>query len=186
MCTSEDLFEPSRVYSNGARTPQSYRTSSSCVLPSTDSIVSRIEARALAFIGFIPHAGVEALQLVHYGPSDLFALHYDWFKSSLVDKQGRKHNRIASFFIYLETNFTAGQTYFPDLPHPPMNNSRNERFSSTEDYKGLGVLPTLGSGLFWINLHDNDTGDTRTLHAGLPVGNGSKTGMNIWIKNIVD
>ncbi len=46
-------------------------------------------------------------------------------------------------------------------------------------------MPILGSGIFWINLKEDDSGDSRTLHAGMPVGSGSKTGMDIWAKKVL-
>lgn len=45
---------------------------------------------------------------------------------------------------------------------------------------GLTVNPIAGSALFWVNLHADGMGDERMLHAGLPVPDGSKTGLNIW------
>lgn len=105
-------------------------------------------------MGFIPNTGVEALQLVRYRRSEKFGIHYDWFDSPMVDKSGERYNRIATLFLYLEANCTAGSTYFPRLPPPP-ESARGERFKADR------------------------TGDERTLHTGIPVGMGSKTGLNI-------
>ena len=45
---------------------------------------------------------------------------------------------------------------------------------------GLAFRPVAGNAIFWVNLFPNGTGDERTLHAGLPLGEGLKTAMNIW------
>ena len=45
---------------------------------------------------------------------------------------------------------------------------------------GLAFRPVAGNAVFWVNLFPNGTGDERTLHAGLPLGEGLKTAMNIW------
>ncbi|KAL2271363.1 hypothetical protein VTJ83DRAFT_734 [Remersonia thermophila] len=45
---------------------------------------------------------------------------------------------------------------------------------------GLAFRPVAGNAIFWVNLHTNGTGDMRTVHAGLPLGSGRKTAMNIW------
>jgi prolyl 4-hydroxylase len=45
---------------------------------------------------------------------------------------------------------------------------------------GLAFRPVAGNAIFWVNLHANGTGDERTNHAGLPLGKGRKTAMNIW------
>ncbi|KAL9626863.1 MAG: hypothetical protein Q9204_006981 [Flavoplaca sp. TL-2023a] len=181
----EPHLAPSKVYvdpdSNAPPPPSSYRTSSSCVLPADNALVSLIKQRALSLMGFIPNTGVEALQLVRYGRSEKFGMHYDWFDSPMVDKSGERYNRIATLFLYLEANCTAGSTYFPRLPPPP-ESAREERFSTTANRSGLAVMPRAASGVFWVNLKADGTGDERTLHAGMPVGMGSKTGLNIWVK----
>jgi hypothetical protein len=50
---------------------------------------------------------------------------------------------------------------------------------SSEDER-LTVKPIPGSILFWRNLLPNGQGDPMTLHAGLPLTNGIKVGLNIW------
>ncbi|KAK4147278.1 uncharacterized protein C8A04DRAFT_24520 [Dichotomopilus funicola] len=187
-------FEPSKVYTSDpdADWPApSYRTSDSSVLPAKDPIVAIIRDRAYFALGFLDHVGVEAFQLVRYHDGDLFGMHYDWFNDPLPDgKTGKHYNRLASFFVYLEADCEAGSTYFPHLPSPPAGIQETDadagRYTSTQKGTGLAVLPRLGSGLFWLNLHPNGTGDPRTLHAGLPVTSGKKIGMNIWIKGRVE
>lgn len=49
-----------------------------------------------------------------------------------------------------------------------------------DEKKGVVFAPRRGSALFWVNLHANGTGDERTVHAGLPLNGGRKTGMNLW------
>jgi prolyl 4-hydroxylase len=48
--------------------------------------------------------------------------------------------------------------------------------------QGTIFKPRKGSGVFWINLHESGFGDQRVRHAGLPVQEGQKVGMNIWVK----
>ena len=48
--------------------------------------------------------------------------------------------------------------------------------------KGTIFKPRKGSGVFWVNLHESGFGDPRVTHAGLPVREGKKVGMNIWVK----
>ncbi|KAK4466082.1 hypothetical protein QBC42DRAFT_259966 [Cladorrhinum samala] len=191
----EAKFGPSKVYTNPDEKDwpsPSYRTSDSSVLSSRDPIVSIIRDRAYFVLGFLPHVGVEAFQLVRYHDGDLFGMHHDWFREALPDgKTGKSYNRLASFFVYLQADCEAGATYFPHLPPPPaemMGDSEggSERYQTTQNGTGLAVMPRLGSGLFWQNLHPNGTGDERTLHAGLPITKGTKIGMNIWIKGRIE
>jgi prolyl 4-hydroxylase len=48
--------------------------------------------------------------------------------------------------------------------------------------QGTTFKPKKGSGIFWVNLHESGFGDQRVRHAGLPVREGEKVGMNIWAK----
>jgi prolyl 4-hydroxylase len=48
--------------------------------------------------------------------------------------------------------------------------------------QGTIFKPRKGSGIFWVNLHESGFGDQRVMHAGLPVREGEKVGMNIWVK----
>ena len=44
---------------------------------------------------------------------------------------------------------------------------------------GVGVKPTVGSAIFWYNLHDTGEPDRMTLHGACPVLYGTKWGKNI-------
>ncbi|KAF3025664.1 hypothetical protein E8E14_013708 [Neopestalotiopsis sp. 37M] len=121
---------------------------------------------------------------------------------------GRSWNRAASFFAVLEDGCSGGETHFPYLKSPrtttttaaaassssssssPVNRhrgvGRDQNATSAwyeradEDGGGIAFKPVRGNAVFWVNLHANGTGDERTMHAGLPLGDGMKTAMNIW------
>lgn len=170
------------------------RSSSSAFLPDIDLVVTCVRQRAAAFQGLLlsPKNSVpeeerfEGLQLVRYTQSQKFRLHHDWFPSPrpiYEDNRGDDretdiyYNRHTSFFLYLQADCTGGGTYFPRLPEPPLGFNWTRYALANKD--GIVVNPIVGNGIFWVNLHHNGTGDTRTLHAGLPA-NGTKVGMNIW------
>jgi prolyl 4-hydroxylase len=44
------------------------------------------------------------------------------------------------------------------------------------------VRPKVGTAIFWYNLDKNGVGDELTMHAGAPVINGTKIGLNIWTR----
>jgi len=46
----------------------------------------------------------------------------------------------------------------------------------------LEVQPKVGTAIFWHNLDPSGMVDMNTLHAGAPVINGSKVGLNIWTR----
>ncbi|KAH8677681.1 hypothetical protein BX600DRAFT_506698 [Xylariales sp. PMI_506] len=57
---------------------------------------------------------------------------------------------------------------------------RRGRWWREHEDGGIAFRPASGNAIFWVNLHQNGTGDERVKHAGLPVMGGVKTGMNIW------
>jgi prolyl 4-hydroxylase len=163
-----------------------------------------------AFEGGLPGAGPDVAevdmgppQLVRYErPGQRFAAHHDWYASpqairlaSSRDPAGdqarmarglRAWNRVASFFVVLQDNCTGGATHFPYVTAAAVGAGREgeEEDGGKEWYAheegGVAFRPVRGNALFWVNLHANGTGDERTTHAGLPLGEGLKTAMNIW------
>ena len=55
-------------------------------------------------------------------------------------------------------------------------------FVECDELEKLTVKAIPGSAVFWKNLHETGWGNPKTLHAGLPVENGSKVGVNIWTR----
>jgi hypothetical protein len=39
-----------------------------------------------------------------------------------------------------------------------------------------------GGAVFWRNLHADGSGHDKTLHAGLPLPEGTKIGINVWTR----
>ncbi len=150
----------------------------------------------------LSYYGLENLQLVKYLPSQYYHHHMDWFDALIRDDipgkgergrgRGRFYNRVASFFVYLEDACTGGMTEFPDLKFHASNKSGefwDERITfgrstgdKTDEGAGIAFKPRKGSGVFWVNLQESGLGDDRVRHAALPVEEGTKVGMNIWVK----
>lgn len=189
---TNNLFVPSQVYSPGS---SSHRNSSSCVLPPSDPAHDLVTRRSKAFLDEViremssaglSYFDIEPLQLVRYGPSEYYHAHVDWFDTLHRDTKGwnsRLYNRGASFFIYLEDGCIGGETHFPEIS-PNANDSRLAALEQwmTRSEKGVSFKPKKGNGLFWVNLKPDGMGDGRLIHAGLPVKQGRKVGMNIWVK----
>jgi len=95
-------------------------------------------------------------------------------------------NRVASFFVYLDepiaenmTDDAGGETWFPYIEIKGEGADGERKWRKHEE-DGTAFRPRRGNGVFWVNLHANGTGDWRVQHAGLPLGDGMKTAMNIW------
>ncbi|KAK4200072.1 hypothetical protein QBC40DRAFT_174820 [Triangularia verruculosa] len=200
----EPEFAPSKVTKGGRQQNTNERTSSSAGLPEDDATVQCVLKRARNFLGTMFRDGWDEMgqpQLVRYTTGQQFKLHHDWFSSPLWADDGSWNtwNRIASFFAILEDNCIGGETYFPFAkgiiaPSPKGEEPWRGSLAQTPEGEqgqqkplwrehedgGLAFRPIAGNALFWINLHPNGTGDTRTKHAGLPLESGQKTAMNIW------
>ncbi|KAK3897582.1 hypothetical protein C8A05DRAFT_19685 [Staphylotrichum tortipilum] len=208
--TAEPRFAPSQVTKYGRQQQTSDRTSSSAGLPRDDPAVVCVLNRTRTFLGTMLRDGWDEMgppQLVRYSAGQRFNVHHDWYEYPqwAVDGSLRKWNRVASFFAILEDDCTEGETHFPfakpiTAPSPngegiwqgskevvgmedgeeAQESEGNKPFWREHEEGGLAFRPVAGNAVFWVNLHANGTGDERTNHAGLPLGKGRKTAMNIW------
>ncbi|KAF9875316.1 hypothetical protein CkaCkLH20_07136 [Colletotrichum karsti] len=187
----EPAFKPSHVYKNGRTQGTPDRTSSSAGLPLDAPVVQCVLARAEAFMGTMLAPGrdeIGAPQLVRYTTGQRFNVHHDWyddFQPDVATRRRRRWNRIASFFAILEDGCTEGETWFPKIEAVAPQDLAGERLWRRHEDGGIAFRPVRGNALFWVNLFPNGTGDPRTVHAGLPLGDGLKTAMNIWPKRFV-
>ena len=185
----ELLLEPSPVTGYGTNSKSQSRTSWSALLPEDNHIVQCVLARAERFMGTLMAPGRDEMgvaQMVRYTPGQKFDLHYDWFQRPRLrdgdNGRQRVYNRVATFFVILQENCTEGETYFPYIKpiSPQAQGDASARMWREHEDGGMAFKPVAGNALFWVNLMSNGTGDTRVLHAGLPVKSGMKTAMNIW------
>jgi prolyl 4-hydroxylase len=114
--------------------------------------------------------------VVQYQQSQEYRAHYDWGV-----KWVHKAQRHTTFFGILDANCTHCGTQFPDISIDwRQEDAKWCTFVDCEERDMLTFRAVEGSAVFWKNLHEDGRGDVRTLHAGLPVENGTKTGLNIW------
>ncbi|KAK0737320.1 hypothetical protein B0T21DRAFT_401332 [Apiosordaria backusii] len=193
---SSPLMEPSPIVSRGSDSAGSQaRTSWSAPLPEDSGLVNCILSRSSSFLGTLLSPGRDEMgpaQVVRYTDSQKFDLHTDWFSRPRITDEDREtgrrrlYNRVATFFVVLQSNVTegSGETWFPKVkpitPHPTGTTAEGGRVWREHENGGLAFKPIPRNAIFWVNLMPNGTGDARTVHAGLSVKGGVKTGMNIW------
>ncbi|GJD05299.1 2OG-Fe(II) oxygenase family oxidoreductase [Colletotrichum higginsianum] len=195
LAAGEPAFRPSHVVKHGRTQGTPDRTSWSAGLPADDAAVRCVLHRAEAFMGTTLAPGRDEIgppQLVRYTAAQRFNLHHDWYDAFQPDRVGgrdRRWNRVASFFAVLQDGCTGGETWFPALRAVTPQHLRDEREGEApwrrHEDGGLAFRPVRGNAVFWVNLHANGTGDERVLHAGLPLGSGLKTAMNIWPRRYI-
>lgn len=181
--SSEPLYQRSTVVNGGSSITSNIRTSSSAALPPDDGIMSCIIRKAADFQGLESGAINIETQATRYLEGQEYSSHYDW---------GGPNHRHTTIFAFLEANCTNcgtkfplvsshwERTMFPSFTHDwDKKPGKLCRYIEC-DFEALVVKPVAGNAIFWRNLHQNGTGDLRTLHAGLPVTAGTKVGLNIW------
>ncbi|KAK2591476.1 hypothetical protein QQS21_010822 [Conoideocrella luteorostrata] len=168
--------------SSGTAAIHSVRTSQSTSVERSP-VVRCIEQRALDFQGFdTPSTHLEPIQLVKYAATERYHFHTDWFTDDAYTTVAMGGNRATSIFGYVKAeNVTGGGTNFPML-ETPTDERWCEFIDCDEEYeRGVTFRPVEGNAVYWENMIGG-RGDPRVLHAGLPVANGEKVGMNIWTR----
>jgi prolyl 4-hydroxylase len=123
-------------------------------------LVAQLEQRIAGLLD-IPVSHGEGLQILHYLPGQEYTPHYDWFDpeqpgfAAVTERGGQ---RIASVVMYLNTPEAGGGTAFPAA--------------------GLTVTALRGSAVYFAY----ESGDTSSLHAGLPVLGGEKWIATKWLR----
>lgn len=110
----------------------------------------------------------EALQLVHYTNRQEYTAHHDFGYSNIDPGKNGQRARFATLLLYLNENMTGGETSFP-------------RWVNGETFKQLKVIPEVGKAiLFYSQLPDGNLDDF-SQHAALPVTDGEKWLINLWV-----
>ncbi|KAF4458792.1 2og-fe oxygenase family [Fusarium albosuccineum] len=187
---TKDDFSPSYVYDYNTKENKissqvnsTWRSSQSAMVSQKDPVSRCLASRLKSLLGNLQHPDTERLQIVKYSGGERFRMHNDYLPVHLEAKRPdgtvRQFNRLVSTFIYIGDDCTGGETYFPDIKGVGPN-ADGDKFSRTESGMGLLVKPRKGNAVLWHNVHQNGTGDDRMAHAGLPVQNGTKIGMNLF------
>ena len=114
----------------------------------------------------IPFENAEDLQVVRYLPNQFYKEHHDSCcddNDKCQEFVGKGGQRIITVLIYLNNNFTEGNTYFKNLD--------------------LKIKPPTGNAIVFYPLAKNSKKcHPLALHAGLPVSSGEKWVANLWFR----
>lgn len=142
----------------------SFRTSSTCDLGFIDNeLVKKINLRICEFMQ-IDDSFSEPMQMQKYLVGQEFKRHTDYFKIGFdyEDNAKTQGNRTWTFMIYLNNTEKGGETKFYNI---------NRCFT-----------PKVGQVIFWNNLNLDGTCNMNTLHAGLPIIEGTKYIITKWFR----
>lgn len=149
------------VYGEGTSTLSNFRTSSGAgINRGQDAIVKAIEDRITLLFNWNLN-DTDDIQVLRYELNEEYKPHYDFFAdgSTFVKKLGE---RVATLIMYLAEPEKGGTTSFPDL--------------------NLKVHCKQGSVLFFT--YPNPVPESKTLHAGEPVIEGTKWIATKWFRSL--
>jgi hypothetical protein len=104
-----------------------------------------------------PVIHMEAPTVLHYAVGETIGDHYDFVDPahpSHADEIRRRGTRVLTFLVYLNADYTGGETVFPKL--------------------GISHAGQAGEGMYFVNTLVDGQADKRTLHNGRPPTKGEK------------
>ena len=164
IAIAEPRIQKSTVLSDNPH--HSGRTSSHVFLKTNNDLLEKIDNIVYSYLQ-IPIEHYEDLQVVNYKSTQKYDAHYDACDPSdeicKNDTERLGSLRYATFIIYLNDNFTGGETEFPK-----------------HNFK---AKPKIGKAVLFFNLNDNNTNRRdNSFHGGLPPIVGEKWMCNKWIR----
>jgi len=160
---AEPRFKRSGVV--GKVIPDDDRTSETAWIPKTHPLATKIFNKAFEFTGKTIE-NCEDLQVVRYRPGTFYKPHHDSCcenTEGCIDFEKNGGQRIGTLLVYLNEDFTDGNTHFPNM-------------------KQIFRAPA-GSGLFFSPMDTkNKQCHPLALHGGMPPTSGTKYLCNAWIR----
>jgi len=155
---------PSKVYTNDKDLYETdTRNSHQCWLNDNDTFIKNISDKIKKYTN-TPNNYQEELQVVNYQPGGFFKSHYDACEGDekFCKRMNGEHGpRLLTVLIYLNDNFTGGETVFPLI--------------------NKTVKPKKGKAVIFKNIDNNGIIIKQALHGGEPVISGEKWIANKWI-----
>jgi prolyl 4-hydroxylase len=140
------------------------RNSMQTWIPKNNPIVQPIYQKVSAIYG-IPIENAEDLQVVRYQPGQYYNEHHDSccaMSKECQDFEAKGGQRKLTVLIYLNEDFTDGETYFPKL--------------------NIKLKAAPGDAVVFHPLAENTQCHPHALHAGSPVTSGEKWIATIWFR----
>jgi len=126
-------------------------------LDTVEFVHALLQARIAAACG-VDRRQLEPLAILHYAPGQQIADHFDFVDPDRTPdyaaEVARNGQRIITFLLYLNDDYSGGETEFPRL--------------------GIRHRGRTGDALLFVNAFGDLSPDKRTLHAGRPANQGEK------------
>lgn len=165
---ARDRLRPATVINPaGGTTIETVRTNRAVEfqLADMDMVIEAIRSRISAATR-LPLPLFEPTQVLHYAPGQRFEPHHDYFdpeNEGHAEEIRTSGQRIATFLVYLNGDYTGGETAFPIVQ--------------------LKFRGNVGDALFIANVERGGRPDPLTLHAGTAPSSGEKWLLSQWIRD---
>lgn len=150
----------------GGTTEDRRRTNSQCDLDiEIGGVLTFVIRGRISAVTGRPDAAMEVPKVLHYRPGETFAEHFDYLnpdEPAYARELAVRGQRTETFLIYLNDDYTGGETHFPEL--------------------GLSHVGARGDALMFSNVDAAGKPDEATRHAGLPPTAGEKWLFSQWIR----
>lgn len=164
MEKADKLFTRSTVV--GTQGYDASRTSETAWISKDDVVARKIFQKASELTGK-PLECCEDLQVVRYKPGTFYRAHHDSCcedTEACVEFENRGGQRVATLLVYLNDDFTDGETHFPE-------------------HDDLKLKAQPGSAIFFRPMGATESKcHPKALHAGLPISSGTKYVCNAWVR----
>lgn len=153
-CTQHGLFKRSQVNllnQTDEVVAEVRNSSSAAVAVAGDAVLKTVLQKASALTN-MPVDNIEALQCVRYGQHEHYGIHFD---------ADAETPRVYTVLVYLNDDFVGGETWFPEI--------------------GMKIKPRRGSAILFPNLDAHNEPLLYSAHSGMPVVEGTKFAMNVWV-----
>jgi prolyl 4-hydroxylase len=142
------------------------RTSETAWLSKEDPVARKILMKACELTGKT-FENCEDIQVVRYRPGTYYKAHHDSCcddSENCRDFEKRGGQRIGTLLVYLNEDFTGGETHFPN-------------------HMDIKIRAEPGNGIFFRPLDSKEFRcHPKALHAGLPISSGTKYVCNAWVR----
>lgn len=166
---SRDRLQPAAVFHtrSGGQTLNAVRDNSAIEfqLPQMDVVLEVLRAR-ISSITRLPVPIFEPTQVLRYAVGEQFRPHHDFLDPNapgFAEQLRLYGQRIATVLVYLNDDYTGGETIFPKV--------------------GIRYRGGTGDALFFTNVDRAGHPDPLTMHAGTPPSTGEKWVISQWIRD---
>ena len=139
-----------------------FRKSSTAVFSSELKQITKLRSKLAKITNTTLEQQETPVSVIKYSQNEYFLPHMDAFGRMEKFPDPHAGDRLISGILYLNDNYTGGETYFKS--------------------ENIKIKGNQGDLLIWHNLNDDGSPNRNTIHSGQPVTYGTKYIVVIWVR----